>query len=59
MIAGGYSIITRGAKTDLGALFARYGGGGHKASATCQLEIAEADRIIKEIVKAIHEEEGD
>ncbi|OQY28846.1 MAG: exopolyphosphatase [Candidatus Cloacimonetes bacterium 4572_55] len=53
VVAGGYSIFNRTANTDLGALFARYGGGGHKASGTCQLEIEESVDIINTIVGKI------
>lgn len=53
VVAGGYSILNRTAKADLGSLFAKYGGGGHKASGTCQLNIADADRQIEEIIAHI------
>ena len=31
----------------------RYGGGGHEAAGTCQVENAEAERVVGELVAAI------
>ncbi len=56
VVAGGYSIFNKTAKTDLGELFARYGGGGHKVSATCQLAIEGADKNIQEMIDQITSE---
>lgn len=49
--AVGHSIFNRTSKTDVGALMAEYGGGGHKGAGTCQLPEAEADAKVKEIVE--------
>lgn len=49
--AVGHSIFNRTSKTDVGALMAEYGGGGHKGAGTCQLPDAEADAKVKEIVE--------
>lgn len=53
VVAGGYSIFDRTAQTDLGELFARYGGGGHKASGTCQLACDGAEEKIQEMIDYI------
>ncbi len=53
VVAGGYSIFNKTAKADLGELFSRYGGGGHKASGTCQLKPTETDQKVQEIIDAI------
>ncbi|NTW49829.1 MAG: exopolyphosphatase [Chlorobiales bacterium] len=49
VVACGHSIFNRTSKTDVGALMARYGGGGHKGAGTCQIGSAEADAVIAEI----------
>ncbi len=49
--AVGHSIFNRTSKTDVGALMAEYGGGGHKGAGTCQLKNAEADAKVAEIVE--------
>ncbi len=49
-IACGYSIINKSAKTNVGALMLKYGGGGHKQVGTCQVAYEDADRVLSEIV---------
>ncbi len=51
--AVGHSIFNRTCKTDVGALMASYGGGGHKGAGTCQFPEAEADAKLKEIVEKL------
>lgn len=53
VVAGGYSIFNKTATVDLGALFAKFGGGGHKASGTCQLSLENADENINQMIKEI------
>jgi oligoribonuclease NrnB/cAMP/cGMP phosphodiesterase (DHH superfamily) len=55
VIAGGYNIFDKSAKTNLGELMAEYGGGGHAAAATCQLPYDEVDEKLAEIVDKINE----
>jgi len=50
VITCGYSIIKRTATADIGSLMLKHGGGGHKRVGTCQVPIADADKIIKEII---------
>jgi nanoRNase/pAp phosphatase (c-di-AMP/oligoRNAs hydrolase) len=49
-IAVGHSVINRSSKTDVGALMLKHGGGGHPQVGTCQVDYAETDRVIAEIV---------
>ncbi|MCL9780852.1 exopolyphosphatase [Vibrio sp. S4M6] len=53
VFATGKSIFDRSSKTNIGKLMLKYGGGGHKAAGTCQVEVSEADRVEKELVKQI------
>jgi nanoRNase/pAp phosphatase (c-di-AMP/oligoRNAs hydrolase) len=32
----------------------RYGGGGHHAAGTCQVETADAERVLRELIAAIN-----
>jgi nanoRNase/pAp phosphatase (c-di-AMP/oligoRNAs hydrolase) len=49
-ITVGYSIITRTATVDVGSMVLKYGGGGHRQVGTCQVDYADADKVIQEIV---------
>ncbi|MDR3210521.1 MAG: exopolyphosphatase [Planctomycetota bacterium] len=50
-IACGHSVLNRSAKTDVGSLMLKYGGGGHHQVGTCQVPYEEVDRIVGEIVE--------
>jgi nanoRNase/pAp phosphatase (c-di-AMP/oligoRNAs hydrolase) len=52
-IACGYSILNRTCTVDIGSLMLKNGGGGHKMVGTCQVDYADADDAIKEIVAAL------
>jgi len=52
-LAVGRSIFNRTCKTNVGALCAEYGGGGHEGAATCQFTPDEAEAKIKEIVERL------
>jgi nanoRNase/pAp phosphatase (c-di-AMP/oligoRNAs hydrolase) len=52
-IAVGYSILNRSSNTNVGSLLLKYGGGGHKQVGTCQVDYAEADRVIEELIEAM------
>jgi nanoRNase/pAp phosphatase (c-di-AMP/oligoRNAs hydrolase) len=52
-ITVGYSIINRSAEVNVGSLMLSYGGGGHIQVGTCQIEYADADRVIAEIIEKI------
>lgn len=51
--AMGKSILDRSSKTHIGALALRYGGGGHEAAGTCQVDPADAERVQGELIAAI------
>lgn len=53
VITVGYSIINQSATVNVGSLLLRYGGGGHIKVGTCQVDYADADRVIREIVDTI------
>lgn len=57
VITGGYNIFDKSARTNLGELMATYGGGGHKAAATCQLPYTELDKKLEEMLTIIHANE--
>lgn len=54
VFAVGKSILDRSSKTDVGALCLSYGGGGHHAAGTCQIENEHADNVLQEIVAKIN-----
>lgn len=53
VFAVGKSIINRTAQTDIGELMLKYGGGGHNAAGTCQIENDKADTILHELISKI------
>jgi hypothetical protein len=48
-IAIGYSVLNRQCRSNVGALCARHGGGGHHRVGTCQIDNDKADNVIREI----------
>jgi nanoRNase/pAp phosphatase (c-di-AMP/oligoRNAs hydrolase) len=53
VFATGKSIIDRSSTTNIGELMLSYGGGGHEAAGTCQIEHADAVRVLDELVQTI------
>lgn len=53
VFAVGKSVLNRTAKADIGHLMLEYGGGGHKAVGTCQIEEAKADAVKKDLIQRI------
>jgi nanoRNase/pAp phosphatase (c-di-AMP/oligoRNAs hydrolase) len=49
----GHSIINRSSKTDVGSLMLKYGGGGHRVVGTCQVPVADWERVLSELCAAI------
>ncbi|HVA33461.1 MAG TPA: exopolyphosphatase [Candidatus Baltobacteraceae bacterium] len=49
----GRSILNRGCKTNVGALMAKFGGGGHEGAGTCQPRVEDVDRVLGEILEAL------
>jgi nanoRNase/pAp phosphatase (c-di-AMP/oligoRNAs hydrolase) len=53
VFATGASIVNRTSRTDIGSLMLRYGGGGHAAAGTCQIENQDANRVLGELIAKI------
>jgi nanoRNase/pAp phosphatase (c-di-AMP/oligoRNAs hydrolase) len=53
VFALGKSILDRSSQVDIGALCLRYGGGGHEAAGTCQVENARAAHVRRELIDTI------
>ncbi|WP_114858368.1 exopolyphosphatase [Azospirillum brasilense] len=50
VLACGKSIINRSSRTNIGPLMLEYGGGGHEAAGTCQVDNDKAETVLEEIV---------
>ncbi len=53
VFAIGKSVLNRTSKLDVGALMLEYGGGGHKAVGTCQIDNDKAETIKGELIEKI------
>ena len=53
MFAVGKSIIDRSSATNVGALMLEYGGGGHEAAGTCQVDNDRAAAVQAELIGRI------
>ena len=53
VFAIGKSILNRTSKTDVGSLCLEYGGGGHHAAGTCQVENLKAEELLQEVIGKI------
>jgi len=53
VFATGKSILDRGSKTNIGELMLKYGGGGHEAAGTCQIDNDKAEDVRKELIAQI------
>ncbi len=53
VFATGGSIINRTSNTNIGELMLKYGGGGHEAAGTCQIENDDAERVLGELIETI------
>ncbi|GAB1352463.1 exopolyphosphatase [Erysipelotrichia bacterium] len=51
--AVGKSIVNRSSKTNVGELMLKYGGGGHHAAGTCQIDHDKAPGVLKELIEKI------
>lgn len=54
VFATGKSILDRGSKTDVGALMLEFGGGGHNAAGTCQVDNDKAAATLQALIKRIN-----
>jgi len=53
VFATGKSIINRSSETNIGELMFKYGGGGHNAAGTCQVDNDKATDVLKELIDTI------
>jgi nanoRNase/pAp phosphatase (c-di-AMP/oligoRNAs hydrolase) len=53
VFATGKSILDRSCTTNVGELMLQYGGGGHRAAGTCQIDNDRAEQVLKELVACI------
>jgi nanoRNase/pAp phosphatase (c-di-AMP/oligoRNAs hydrolase) len=53
VFAMGKSILDRTSKTNIGNLALSYGGGGHEAAGTCQVENDRAAAVLGELIQKI------
>lgn len=51
--AVGKSIVNRSSKTNVGELMLKYGGGGHHAAGTCQIDHDRAEVVLRELIDQI------
>ena len=58
VFATGKSILDRSNRTSVGELMLKYGGGGHEAAGTCQVDNDQAERVLAELVAQINANEG-
>lgn len=56
VFAIGKSILNKSSKTNVGELCLKYGGGGHNAAGTCQIENDVAEDTLKEIISTINKD---
>ena len=54
VFATGKSILDRSSKTNVGELMLKYGGGGHSAAGTCQVDNDDAQAKLNELIAAIN-----
>jgi nanoRNase/pAp phosphatase (c-di-AMP/oligoRNAs hydrolase) len=54
VFATGKSILDRSSATDVGSLMLRYGGGGHEAAGTCQIDNDRAADVLAELVAIVN-----
>ncbi|MFP4273349.1 MAG: exopolyphosphatase, partial [Halothiobacillaceae bacterium] len=53
VFAIGKSILDKSSKTNVGELCLKYGGGGHMAAGTCQIDTDKAEQAREELIAAI------
>jgi len=54
VFATGKSILDRGSKTNVGELMLEYGGGGHQAAGTCQVDNDRAEATLQALIARIN-----
>ncbi len=53
VFAVGKSIVDRSSPVDIGSIMLQYGGGGHLAAGTCQVDNNDAKRVLAELIPAL------
>ncbi|MFI5912063.1 exopolyphosphatase [Dactylosporangium sp. NPDC051541] len=53
VFAVGKSIVDRSSPADVGSIMLEYGGGGHQAAGTCQVDNDDAGRVLGELIQAL------
>lgn len=56
VFAIGKSIVNRNSNTNIGELCLKYGGGGHHAAGTCQIENDKAEAVLEELIEQINQD---
>ncbi|MBI4030401.1 MAG: exopolyphosphatase [Proteobacteria bacterium] len=56
VLAIGKSILNRTSKTHIGKVCLEYGGGGHEAAGTCQVDNLKADEVIQGLIARINKD---
>ena len=56
VFAVGKSILDRSSRTDIGELMLTFGGGGHVAAGTCQVENDKAAAVLDELIELINQD---
>lgn len=56
VFAVGHSIFSRTSNTDVGELMLSFGGGGHKAAGTCQVDNDKAEETLEELIELINQD---
>jgi nanoRNase/pAp phosphatase (c-di-AMP/oligoRNAs hydrolase) len=54
VFATGKSILNRTSRTNVGELMLAYGGGGHEAAGTCQIDNEKAEAVLRELTAKIN-----
>ncbi|MRG97414.1 exopolyphosphatase [Polyangium spumosum] len=54
VLATGKSILDRSSKTNVGSLMLEYGGGGHEAAGTCQIDNDKSDEVLRTLITRIN-----
>lgn len=58
VFAVGKSIFNKTSRTNVGELMLKYGGGGHLNAGTCQVEHADADRVLQDLVAKMNADDS-
>lgn len=56
VFATGKSIFDKTSKTVVGELMLKYGGGGHQAAGTCQVDNNKAEEVLDQLIKQINQD---